>query len=227
MLSGLGCLERLLDASPNYSGVACPKCCTLTPLSKQSVELVPKNFGVLEILSNPPNAATLDSPPSITGSSRRDDNVFCPDHGDHLSSYCLTDNKLVCSSCLLYGAHKQHECLLVKEAADQRRSLLNNLIPDLRTHKATLEAARTSVDRASKQIQEAAGRLIGTVDMKLDELARCIEARRVTLKIEIMERAQIRIEALNNQSELVQKNAHLTCHVKTFPTQMCKQCLYP
>eukprot|EP00731_Ephydatia_muelleri_P037257 Em0429g7a len=197
-----GCLERLLVASPNHSGVACPKCCILTPLSTQSVELVPKNFGVLELLSCPPSIALHGSsylePSSPT---RREGGVFCADHGDHLSSYCLTDKKLVCSSCLLYGTHKQHECLLVNEAASQRRSILNSLTPDLQTHKATLESALVNVDRLNEQIQSAAGGLVDTVDKKFNELARCIEARRVKLKIEIMERAQIRVHALADQSE--------------------------
>lgn len=91
----------------------------------------------------------------------------------------------------------------MKEAASQRRSVLNSLFPDLQTHKATLETALLNVDRVSEQIQSAAGVLVDTVDKKFDELARCIEARRVKLKIEIMERAQIRVHALADQSESV------------------------
>lgn len=91
----------------------------------------------------------------------------------------------------------------MNEAASQRRSILNSLTPDLQTHKATLESALVNVDRLNEQIQSAAGGLVDTVDKKFNELARCIEARRVKLKIEIMERAQIRVHALADQSELV------------------------
>ena len=91
----------------------------------------------------------------------------------------------------------------MNEAASQRRSILKSLTPDLQTHKATLESALVNVDRLNEQIQSAAGGLVDTVDKKFNELARCIEARRVKLKIEIMERAQIRVHALADQSELV------------------------
>ena len=91
----------------------------------------------------------------------------------------------------------------MNEAASQRRSILKSLTPDLQTHKATLESALVNVDRLNEQIQSAAGGLVDTVDKKFNELALCIEARRVKLKIEIMERAQIRVHALADQSELV------------------------
>ena len=106
----------------------------------------------------------------------------------------------------------------MNEAASQRRAILNNIAPDLQSHKARLEAALTSVQQLSEQIQSTAGRLSDAVDKKFEQLARCIEARRVKLKIEIMERVQIRVHALDDQSELVRENSLSSC--QTLSTQM-------
>jgi hypothetical protein len=46
---------------------------------------------------------------------------ICPEHGKEYDLYCSSDKEIVCSHCLLLGAHKHHPCVSLKEAAVQVR----------------------------------------------------------------------------------------------------------
>ena len=129
---------------------------------------------------------------------------MCIEHGDHLSSYCVKDGTLVCSSCLLYGSHKHHNCLLVKEAAKLHKEKLRELTPEVLQQKQKMEAALVRVEELAGEVQQSGGRLVDELDAKFNAIIEQIEERRMQLKLEIMERTQVRVEALLQQARLVQ-----------------------
>lgn len=210
-----GCLEQLLEnLKPSSSGatpaeIGCPVCHTPTQIDGRNVGQLPKNYGLLEVISSNPSsymsrvgglsmAGRGDSP--IVQKKEDQTAIFCPDHGDHLSSYCVKDNTLVCSSCLLYGNHKQHKCLLVTEAAKIGREKLQQLNPEVLGQKKRLEEALVDVKSVMERVQTSGGRLVDEMDACFDDLVQFVEERRKRLKLETMERTQVRVQALLEQT---------------------------
>lgn len=209
-----GCLEQLLENLKPSSGatpveIGCPVCHTPTQIDGRDVGKLPKNYGLLEVIgSNPSSYMSRVGRLSIAGrgdSPTAQKNevqaaIFCPDHGDHLSSYCVKDNTLVCSSCLLYGNHKQHKCLLVTEAAKIGREKLQQLNPEVLGQKKRLEEALVDVKNVMERVQTSGGRLVDEMNACFDDLVQFVEERRRRLKLETMERTQVRVQALLEQA---------------------------
>ena len=203
----------LENLQPSSSGtpveIGCPMCHTPTQIDSRDVEKLPKNYGLLEVISS--NLSSYASRVGGLSMAWRSDSptvqkkgdqvaIFCPDHGDHLSSYCIKDNTLVCSSCLLYGNHKQHKCLLVNTAAKISREKLQQLNPEVLGQKKRLEEALVDVKRVMERVQTSGGRLVDEMDACFDDLVQLVEERRKQLKLETMERTQVRVQALLEQA---------------------------
>ena len=128
--------------------------------------------------------------------------IKCDEHGDNLSSYCKKCGVLVCSSCLLFGSHSDHndKTLFVGQAAKEYRKKFFELSPEVRQQKKKMEGVLVDVERMNASVQETGGRLVGEAETAYNELIGLIEAKRDALKLEIMERTQIRVEALTDQA---------------------------
>ena len=124
---------------------------------------------------------------------------ICNLHGDRMTSFCVKDKVLVCSSCLLYGTHKSHPCQLVKDASQEHKQRLQKLIPDIRNKNDDMRAAVVDVNRTVKRVQETSMSLAAEVDERFDGLIGTLEERRKELKVEILLRTQERVEALSQQ----------------------------
>ncbi|KAJ4458956.1 hypothetical protein PAPYR_5244 [Paratrimastix pyriformis] len=44
---------------------------------------------------------------------------MCPEHDKELELYCMEDRVIVCSHCMIFGAHKGHSCIKFPEAVAQ------------------------------------------------------------------------------------------------------------
>ena len=169
-----------------------------------------RNFAILEVIYSDPqspsenqklNGTAEATSPGIPQDDTRVPVRLCDEHGDHLTSFCMKDKVFVCSSCLLYGKHRQHPCKLVRDAALDCRQLLSDLVPNVVSQKGKMTEA---VERVAEELEEVKGRweqLRKEVDDHFDELVGVLNARRKELKLELLERGQMRVEALLQQMQ--------------------------
>ena len=162
-----GCIRKLLYY-PNHSRpeVDCSKCHTVTNVKDRRADTLPKNYGLLEILGTsstfccPPVSDKLEQEKKTT--SPEEEIHYCREHGDRISSYCIEDNTLVCSSCLLYGEHKGHHSLFVNSAAEQEREKLMKLNPAVFRQRKEMETALAKVEARIVEVQQAGERYSNT-----------------------------------------------------------------
>ena len=159
----IDCISKLIFYKANSRPeIDCPKCHDITPVPDNDVCKLPKNFGLIEVISSsvPANShAALVNPPQISNDDVMDaSHPVCQVHKDHISGYCLQDDVLVCSSCQLYGAHKGHNCLLVPEAADQLRAKLCQLNPEVEKQKKQMHVLLKQVEDNLQKVEKNGGR---------------------------------------------------------------------
>ena len=202
-----GCLRKLARSLK----ISCPKCTQLTTLDIHGVTNLIRNFAILELIySHPIPQSSIKErqhkaaikPTTPDGGSQGGNMIsthLCDEHGDHLTSFCMKDKVFVCSSCLLYGKHKQHPCKLVRDAAVDCRLLLSDLVPNVASQKEKMAEAVDQVTKVIELIKEKSDHLTKEVDDQFDKLVGVLNARRKELKLELFERGQIRVEALLHQ----------------------------
>ena len=144
--------------------VDCPKCHSITPVPERNVDKLPKNYGLIEVISSsatPQHPTALDDPPQLSDPEsdyERVERPVCKVHGDHISSYCIEDGTLVCSSCLLFGKHKGHKCLMVSEAAELERTKLRQLNLEVDSQREKMQSTLEQVEDNLKKVEENGGR---------------------------------------------------------------------
>ena len=156
------CICKLMFYKSNSRPeVDCPKCHVITPVPDSDVNKLPKNFGLIEVISS--SAAShhytmINESPQLSGANDRvEEHPVCEVHKDHISSYCTEDNTLVCSSCLLYGEHKGHKCLLVTEAAELERAKLRRLNPEVDRQKERMQSTLQEVEENLQKVEKNGG----------------------------------------------------------------------
>lgn len=192
----------------------CPKCHHVTAVPPpKGVNGLVKNYGVLEIMYSHPtlfkhqkesssNQISQSTPSSSVLSKNQSNDVpLCPDHEDRLSSYCEEDKVLVCSSCLLYGAHKNHQSKLASDVAHDWKQTLVKLTPDIKEMINVAEKSIEDIELVKESVSASSHQLSDQIDGHFNELINVIEKKRKELKVEVLHRSQSRIEALMEQRE--------------------------
>ena len=176
----------------------------MTPVNDGDLSSLSKNFALLEVLRTI-STSPIPLPQHPESDGERASSLLpplkCPEHGDQLTSFCVKDGSLICSSCLVYGSHKNHNMLPVSQAAVEYREKLCKLSPEVLGQKKRMEEALTTVNEMILNIQETGQQLESEVKEKFQELIDLITDKRDRLKMEVMERIQIRVETLLDQSK--------------------------
>lgn len=204
----VGCLSDLLKDST----IACPKCKHITPISCHGVtSALVRNYGVLEIMyTAQSSSSSLKAKQLSISSSFNSDNhtalsmvvdiPLCNIHGDRMTSFCVKDRVLVCSSCLLYGTHKNHPCQLVMDAGAECRQNMKRLIPDLRTRTDQMKSTVIDIKKIISDVQTSSNGLSDEIDVYFNQLIEVLEERKRELKMEVLLKSQERVQALVEQS---------------------------
>lgn len=201
-----GCLKSLLgtDIISSFS-VKCPKCQRPTLVPRGNIELLACNYALMEVIRSLPKSRS-SSPEmgrraaAAASSAVESGPPKCPDHGDHLTSYCVNDSKLICSTCLVYGSHSGHKTLGIKEAAMENRKKLRELNPDVLQQRRKMEVAVAEVEGICEAVQKTGGEVVEKIEEEFREVIELIEERKNQLKVEAMQRTQIRVKALKEQA---------------------------
>ena len=199
-----GCLVQLLSQVIISNSITCPKCQQPTLVPDGKVENLAQNFALMEVIRSLPRSRSASPDPRAyqTAPPPPPDPVTskCPDHGDHFTSYCINDGKLICSTCLVYGSHTGHKTLGIKEAAAENRRKLQELHPGVLQQWQNMEKAVTEVEAVCDCVQKTGGEVVTEIEEAFHELVELIEERKTQLKIEAMQRTQIRVKALKEQA---------------------------
>ena len=107
----------------------------------------------------------------------------------------------MCSSCLLYGTHKDHPCQPVKDAGMEYKQRLRKLIPDITKKNDEMRAAIIDLGRTVKKVQQSSDTLETKIDDHFDKLIAMLVERKNELKVEVLHRSQDRVEALVEQTQ--------------------------
>ena len=115
----------------------------------------------------------------------------CKIHGEEMNLFCIEDQVLVCSHCLLLGPHckdrVQHECCSAEEG---KKRLQETLSGDLETLKEKEKKIQEGIERAKtgiERIEIERQRVIGEIEVRFLELRHQLEERERTLKQECEE----------------------------------------
>ena len=201
-----GCLASLLAKDIiSSSTVKCPKCQRPTLVPGGNIDQLACNYALMEVIRSLPKSRS--SSPEMgrraapTASSTAEPGPpKCSNHGDHLTSYCVNDGKLICSTCLVYGSHSGHKTLGIMEAATENRKKLSKLNPDVLQQRRKMELAVAEVEAICEAVQKTGGEVVEQIEEEFRELIELIEERKNQLKVEAMQRTQIRVKALKEQA---------------------------
>lgn len=137
--------------------VDCPKCHYITPVPDGEVGKLPRNYALIDVISTSAYS-DITTPQFDSHAEEAVVGPVCDVHGDHIISYCLQDDVLVCSSCQLYGIHKGHQCLLVPEASEHFHSKLCQLNPEIGKKKEKMEELLERVEETRQAVEKKGGR---------------------------------------------------------------------
>ena len=184
------------------NSINCPKCHRPTLVPDRKVENLAQNFALMEVIRSLPRSRSASPDPRAYQPPPPPDpeNSKCPDHGDHFTSYCINDGKLICSTCLVYGSHTGHKTLGIKEAAAENRRKLIELNPEVLQQCQKMEVAVAEVEAVCDSVQKTGGEVVNEIEEAFHELVELIEERKNQLKIEAMQRTQVRVKALKEQA---------------------------
>ena len=100
----------------------------------------------------------------------------------------------------MYGSHSGHKTLGIMEAATENRKKLSKLNPDVLQQRRKMELAVAEVEAICEAVQKTGGEVVEKIEEEFRELIELIEERKNQLKVEAMQRTQIRVKALKEQA---------------------------
>lgn len=86
------------------------------------------------------------------------------------------------------------------EAAAENRKKLSKLNPDVLQQRRKMELAVAEVEAICETVQKTGGEVVEKIEEEFRELIELIEERKNQLKVEAMQRTQIRVKALKEQA---------------------------
>lgn len=125
------CIQQLIDRSDEV--IRCPEdkveCQFFN--KKVGISCFPLNFALYRLLKqrNLSSKPKKDTPQSQRGSvkPRKMELQVCAEHSKVCDLVCLTDKKIICSDCILFGVHKGHQYTRMKDFQKELKGKLSSL----------------------------------------------------------------------------------------------------
>lgn len=167
----------------------CPNCKHIDKLASVGICDLPKNFALLD--------CTPTSPSTSAGWAK----YVCQDHQKPKDVYCKSDEELICAHCVVFGSHKNHECLTVDEACPPVKEELvigeESLIGDT----ARVTDAHQQVEELIAQLQREEEEFKKALDNVTDHLCHKLKEFKKTKKVEVSAWCEEQVEILSLQRE--------------------------
>ena len=123
----------------------------------------------------------------------------CPVHNKKLKYYCRNCKCLCCSSCHLFGSHKNHNCFQVHEAEEKERKALVKLQSQVEQHGEKFIKGRGEVQRTIEELRQNTIAVKDIARRYYRELRAAIDQGEKVLIEDIDRRSEARMKALNEQ----------------------------
>ena len=123
-------------------GIHCPHCKLPCTIPNGDVTKLPKNFILLEIISEQPSQPRIQMNPET---------IICNTHNIVKKSYCFNCQELVCPYCQM-SSHQSHNCEITIEA-------IKVFLPDFKQHQERLEAFSQQLGSAKDRFETTVYRL--------------------------------------------------------------------
>jgi len=129
-------------------------------------------------------------------------------HDEELQFYCIDDNRLLCTECVVTGNHTGHEVLNFKKATGQIMQRLDDLLQDMENRIMLCDAWNTKVESRKEDLGEIISDYKNKITLSMNELHRKIEAKQEKLlqeadQLHIIKMQEIgaALQAINNRQD--------------------------
>ena len=167
----------------------CPNCKHKDKVASSDILKLPKNFALLECVPTSPSASS--------GWAK----YICQDHQKPKDIYCNSDGELICSYCVVFGSHKNHECLTVDDACLPVKE-------ELKVGKDILTRDTAHVTDAVQEVEELIARIRReeeeckeTLDTVVDHFCLKLKEFKTIKKKEVNRWCEEQLEILSSQHE--------------------------
>lgn len=182
------CTECISTHIRGQTSIGCPEDGRPHPSfdPARGIDCFPINVALMNLLNKSSTSLTRETaaPPIHREATR---SHFCKQHHKLADLICLTDRKIICSKCALFGDHKNHD---IREIEDFKQ-LVRGKVNELGTE---LDRLRKPV--AKLQVVESADAATQRLDAKKRELFKAIEEASLSLRQELARREAIAKEQI-------------------------------
>lgn len=200
------CIQTLISAESNI--VFCPEDqiqCEFYQ-RERGINSFPLNFAIIKLIKDkkdppaPPQQFLLAKKPSIKQKIN-----FCLDHKKVTELICLTDQKTICSECVLFGLHKAHEYIKPEVFKQQ----VKNELTDLQKKMDSFRDVQSVPEQKSGERQI----LMQKIELKQNLLIKELERQMNSLKeavmqkeMEVKEELRIHFQKFENSLHFLTQN---------------------
>jgi len=129
-------------------------------------------------------------------------------HDEELQFYCIDDNRLLCTECVVTGNHTGHEVLNFKKATGQIMQRLDDLLRDMENRIILCDTWNKKVESRKEDMGEIISDYKNKIILSMNELHRKIEAKQENLLQEAdqlytikMQEIEAVLQAINNRQD--------------------------
>ncbi|KAJ4461511.1 putative tripartite motif-containing protein 10 [Paratrimastix pyriformis] len=188
--------------------LTCPLCQTPTPVGewKKNTALTallamfrPSGGGALTLRQSPVPPSPMPDV-RVLAPSR-----MCPEHDKELELYCMEDRVIVCSHCMIFGAHKGHSCIKFPEAVAQSTP---GILDDLRRQEVFVEQLHDRKNCVTQRLElcrQSETDAIQQVEEQFNTLQQLLNKRKGELLLELRAVRDEKVKILSQMGEHLDK----------------------
>ena len=123
----------------------------------------------------------------------------CKVHHKPMEVLCMSDNRIICTSCHFHGDHKGHECVLIDEMAKIKREAMQGLREELNTRHSQCVTGLNLCKRTKEDITRRKVQLKEELDNQFEFLHLALEGRRKNIEVDMIEQLEQNLKLLSMQ----------------------------
>lgn len=128
---------------------------------------------------------------------------FCIKHTDEtLKLFCETCQETICRDCTIVD-HREHKYNFVAEVAEKERKAVLSSLSETKAKERTVAKGLKAVQTMKQRVQSKVSEINKEVDAFFNEQVKALEYYHANLKHEVATQGQVRINKLENQSEVL------------------------
>jgi hypothetical protein len=142
------------------------------------------------------------------GAASRPPQRVCSEHGKELDLYCTVDDEIVCSHCLLVGAHKAHSCVALRDASGKARKAIESSTTELSTTRESVTAARETLVALIPRVHTEYDSALSGVVNAFQRVRRAIDERETHVRNQLYHVREVKVHLLARQIDALDETLH-------------------